>query len=52
VTSALSEMIDDLRLGAAADDGSLYPTPGARRRDVLAFADMVIADAKGQFGFQ
>jgi hypothetical protein len=44
-------MIDDLRIREAADGGSLYPTPVARRRDVLAFADMVIIDAKGQFGF-
>jgi hypothetical protein len=49
VTSALSEMIDDLRIRQVADGGSLYPTPVARRRDVLAFADMVIADAKCQF---
>ena len=52
LTSALSEMIVDLRIGGAADGGSLYPTPVARRRDVLAFADMVITDAKGQFWFQ
>jgi len=52
VTSALSEMIDDLRIREAPDGGSLYPTPVARRRDVLAFADMVITDAKGQFGLQ
>jgi hypothetical protein len=49
VTSALSEIIDDLRI-QQADSGSLYRTPIARRRDVLAFADMVIADAKRQFG--
>ena len=52
VTSALSEMLDDLRIRAAADGGSLYPTPVARRRDVLAFADMVITDATRQFGRQ
>jgi hypothetical protein len=50
VTSALSEMIDDLRIRHPAEGGSLYKTPIARRRDVLAFADMLIADAKGQFG--
>ena len=48
--SALSEIVDDLRIRKAADDGSLYATPAARRRDVLGFADMVIADAKGHFG--
>ncbi len=46
VTSALSEMIADLRIRQTTDGGSLYPTPVARRRDVLAFADMVIADAQ------
>lgn len=50
MTSALSEIVDDLRLREAADGGSLYAAPTARRRDVLGFADMVIADAKGQFG--
>jgi hypothetical protein len=44
----LSEMIDDLRI-QRAPDGSLYRTPVARRHDVLAFADMVIADAKHRF---
>ena len=48
VASAFSEMIDDLRIREAADGGSLYSTPVARRRDVLAFADMVITDAKSQ----
>jgi hypothetical protein len=43
---SLSSFIDDLRIRKAADGGSLYPTPVARRRHVLAFADMVIADAK------
>jgi len=48
VPSALSEIIDDLRIRKAADGGSLYRTPAARRRDVLAFADMVLADATGR----
>ena len=49
VVSAFSEIIDDLRIRAHSG-GSLYRTPVARRRDVLAFADMVITDAKRQFG--
>jgi hypothetical protein len=48
--SAFSEIIDDLRLRRAPNGGSLYRTPVSRRRDVLAFADMVIADAKRQWG--
>ena len=50
VVSAFSEIIDDLRIRRAHSGGSLYRTPVARRRDVLAFADMVITDAKRQFG--
>jgi hypothetical protein len=50
VTSAFAEMIQDLRIHPAADGGSLYATPIARRRDVLAFAEMVIDDARGRFG--
>jgi hypothetical protein len=52
VASAAGEIIDDLRLRRAPDGGSLYRTALARRRDVLAFGDMVIADAKCQFGFR
>jgi predicted nucleotidyltransferase len=48
--SAFFEVLDDLRIRQAPDGGSLYRTPMARRRDVLAFADMVIADANDQFG--
>jgi hypothetical protein len=50
VTSAFAEIIDDLRIRRAPEGGSLYPTPVERRNDVLAFADMVIADANRQFG--
>ena len=50
VTSVLSEIVDDLRIRRAADGGSWYATPVARRRDVLKFADMVIADAERRFG--
>ncbi len=50
VTSAFSEIIADLRMRRAAVGGSLYRTPLVRRRDVLAFADMVITDAKRRFG--
>ena len=50
VTSAFAEIIDDLRIRQPPNGGSLYRTPVARRRDVLRFADMVIADAKRQFG--
>jgi hypothetical protein len=48
--SAFSEIIDDLRIRTAADGGSLYRTPVARRRHVLGFAEMVIGDAKSRFG--
>jgi len=50
LTSALSEMLGDLRVKPPLGVGSLFPTPAARRRDVLAFADMVITDAKVRFG--
>jgi hypothetical protein len=50
MASAFSEIIDDLRLRRSPNGGSLYRTPVSRRRDVLAFADMVIADAKRQWG--
>jgi hypothetical protein len=49
IASALTEMIDDLRLRTVADGGCLYPTVVERRNDVLAFADMVIADARRRF---
>jgi hypothetical protein len=50
VASACFEIIRDLPIRQRLDGGSLYRTPLARRRDVLAFAQMVIADAKRQFG--
>jgi hypothetical protein len=43
--SALVELMHDLRIHKRAAAESLYRTPLARRRDTLAFADMVIADA-------
>jgi hypothetical protein len=49
VASAFAEIVDDLRIRQAPDGGSLYRTPVARRNDVLAFAEMVIADAKSRF---
>ena len=49
VTSALHQMFGDLTpLPRAPGRGSLYRSPLARRNDVLAFAEMVIADAKGR----
>jgi hypothetical protein len=44
------EVVVDVRIRRAPDGGSLYGTPLARRRDVLAFAEMVIADAARRFG--
>ena len=49
VTSALSEIMVDVGIRKAAG-GSLYRTPVARRQEVLAFADMVIADGQRRFG--
>jgi hypothetical protein len=43
VASAAVEMLADVGWRAAST--ALYESPAARRRDVLAFADMVIADA-------
>ncbi len=51
LTSAFSEVLDDLRIRQAPDGGSLYRTPIARRNDVLVFADVVIRDAKDHFGY-
>jgi predicted nucleotidyltransferase len=47
VVSAIFEMINDWRIQRGAN-GSLYTTPTARRHDVLAFADMVIADCQAR----
>ena len=44
--SALMELAADLRLRPAEDRGSLYQTPFGRRRDAIAFGEMVIADAR------
>ncbi len=49
LVSAFVETVDDLRIWRASGQGSLYRTPLARRRDVLAFANMVISDAKRRF---
>jgi hypothetical protein len=43
--SAVAEIAVDLRIRPARDGGSLYRTPFARRRDALAFGDMVITHA-------
>jgi hypothetical protein len=50
IASALTELGTDLRVFRPTDGASLYRTPLARRRDVLAFAHMVIADAHHRFG--
>lgn len=47
--SACAETLTELGWGRGAG-GSLYESPAARRREVLAFADMVIADAELRFG--
>jgi Domain of unknown function (DUF4111)/Nucleotidyltransferase domain len=44
-----AQLQERLRLRAADDGGSLYPTPLARRREVLAFGDMVISDAHHRY---
>jgi hypothetical protein len=46
VASAAVEILADLGWRAAST--TLYESPAARRRDVLAFADMVIADETGR----
>ena len=50
VLSAMAEATADLRIRAAEDGGSLYRTPIARRREVLAFGDMVVTDALRRYG--
>jgi hypothetical protein len=50
VASLLAEVGDYLRF--PREGGSLYRTPVARRRDVLAFGDMVITDAHRRYGRQ
>jgi hypothetical protein len=48
--SALSEIACDLRIRQVPEGGSLYRTPVGRRRDVLAFGEMVIDEARSRFG--
>ena len=50
VSSALLETMDFLRIRRTGTSEGLYPTPVARRRDTLAFGEMVITDAKRQYG--
>ena len=50
LASACAEILVDLRVRRTADAGSLYSSPMARRREVLAFAEMVIANAHDRFG--
>jgi hypothetical protein len=50
LTSALSEMLVDRGIRNHADRARVYRTPLERRREVLAFADMVIADATRTHG--
>jgi hypothetical protein len=50
LASAVTEIAADLRICAPGHGGSLYRTPFARRRDVLAFGDMIIADAWRRYG--
>ena len=45
LASAVSELLNDLHIRRASG-ASLYATPLARRRDVVAFAEMAIADAR------
>lgn len=46
VASAFAEIAADLQIGGPSADGrSLYRTPLGRRRDALAFGEMVITDA-------
>ena len=50
LASAVTEIAADLRICAPGQGGSLYRTALARRRDVLAFGDMIIADACCRYG--
>lgn len=50
LASAVTEIAADLWICAPGQGGSLYRTPLARRRDVLAFGEMVIADASWRYG--
>jgi hypothetical protein len=51
VASAVTAQVrESLRLRAGDGGRSLYATPLARRREVLAFGDMVISDAHRRYG--
>ena len=50
VASALTEMMAHLRLRRGGALGPRYVTPIARRRDVLAFGEMVVTDAERRYG--
>ncbi|WP_203872305.1 aminoglycoside adenylyltransferase domain-containing protein, partial [Planomonospora parontospora] len=45
LSGVAADLTEFLPLRAERDRRSLYRTPQARRRDVLAFADLVITDA-------
>jgi hypothetical protein len=49
LASAVTEIAADLRIFARGQNRSLYRTFLARRRDVLAFGDMIIADASCRY---
>ncbi len=49
VLSALAELAHDLRIRPSPGGGSLYPTRLSRRRDAIAFGEMVISDAVERF---
>ena len=50
LASALAEMMAELGTRRADDGASLYRSPLARRRDALAFGNMVVEDALRQYG--
>jgi hypothetical protein len=49
LASAVAEVKDYFRIRRADDGGPLYRTPLTRRRDVLAYGDMAITDAKRRY---
>lgn len=50
LAGAFTEIAADPRIWAPGQGGSLYRTPWARRREVLAFGEMIIADATRRYG--
>ncbi len=48
--SALTELAADLRIRSTDEGRSLYRTPLGRRREAIAFGEMVIADAHRRYG--